>query len=81
MTEDEIFARLCEIVKENATEELDWDQIDRNSKIEALGFDSLSVLDLLYDVGQAFDIEVDPSKVVDKRTIGEIVTLLKEHGV
>ena len=75
-----IIDRLRDLLRESSEEDLDWDQIGAETTIESLGIDSLSILDLLYDVDQEFDIHLEAAEVIDKRTLGEIAELLKERG-
>jgi len=75
-----IVARLRDILRQSSAEERDWDSIDGDTTIESLGFDSLSILDLLYDLDQEFGIHLEAADVVDVRTVGAIVALLKQRG-
>lgn len=79
MSQDSILARLRTILSENAVEDRDWDQVDHKTTFEQIGIDSLSILDLLYDVDQEFGIHLEGSDVVDLRTVGEIVDLLQKR--
>ena len=79
MSQDSILARLRTILSENAVEDRDWDQVDLKTSFEEIGIDSLSILDLLYDVDQEFGIHLEGSDVVDLRTVGEIVALLEKR--
>ena len=80
MSDDTIISRLRDIVRESSEEELDWDAICADTIIESLGFDSLTILDLLYDVDQEFGIHLEAAEVIDMKTVGEIADLLKERG-
>ena len=80
MSDEEIIGRLRDILRENSAEERDWDQVDGDTTIESLGIDSLSILDLLYDIDQDFGIHLEGSEVIDVRTVGEIAALLKQRG-
>lgn len=75
-----IIDRLRDILQESSEEDRDWSQVGGDTTIESLGFDSLSILDLLYDVDQEFKIHLEASEVIDLRTVGEIASLLKERG-
>lgn len=78
--ESAIIDRLREILRESSEEDRDWTQVGAGTTIESLGFDSLSILDLLYDVDQEFEIHLEAAEVIDMRTVGEIAALLKERG-
>ena len=72
--------RLRDVLRESAVEDHDWDSVVAETPIESLGFDSLTILDVLYDVEEEFGIALDPKQVVKTRTVGEIVALLQQDG-
>ena len=76
----EVLARLRDVLRESAVEEHDWDAVVSETPIESLGFDSLTILDVLYDVEEEFGIALDPKLVVKTRTVGEIIALLQQNG-
>lgn len=76
----EVLTRLRDVLRESAVEEHDWDAVVAETPIESLGFDSLTILDVLYDVEEEFGIALDPKQVVKTRTIGEIIALLEQNG-
>ena len=80
MSDDAIISRLRDIVRDSSEEERDWDTVGADTTIESLGFDSLTILDLLYDVDQEFGIHLEAAEVIDMKTVGEIADLLKERG-
>ncbi len=77
---DAIIGRLRDILRESSEEDRDWDAVGADTTIESLGFDSLTILDLLYDVDQEFEIHLEAAEVIDLSTVGEIAALLKERG-
>ncbi len=79
MSDDTILTRLRTILREGAVEEQDWDAVGTETTFEALGIDSLSILDLLYDVDQEFGIQLEAKDVIDLQTVGEIAALLKQR--
>ncbi|MXZ40081.1 MAG: acyl carrier protein [Holophagales bacterium] len=76
----EVLARLRDVLRDSAVEEHDWDAVVAETPIESLGFDSLTILDVLYDVEEEFGIALDPKQVVKTRTVGEIIALLQQNG-
>ena len=77
MNDTSIIARLRTLLRESSVEERDWDSVDETTTIESLGFDSLSMLDLLYEVEMEFGVKLEVKKVLATRTVGEVVDLLK----
>lgn len=77
MTHDDILKRLREIMQGTTREAVDWDSVTDATAIASLGFDSLSILDLLYDVQQAFGIEFDAVELVQLKTVGDLVAFLE----
>jgi acyl carrier protein len=77
MTRPEIGEKLRQVMKESVRKELDWQNVTENSRIAELGFDSLSILDLVYDVQQAFAIDFDAEELVGVRTVGDLVSFLE----
>ncbi len=75
-----VLDRLRDVLRDSAVEERDWDVVATETTIESLGFDSLTILDLLYDVEEEFGIALEPKQVVKVRTVGEMVGLLQEQG-
>jgi acyl carrier protein len=77
MNDTSIITRLRTILRESSVEERDWNNVDETTTIESLGFDSLSFLDLLYEVDVEFGIKLEAKDLLGTRTIGDIVDLLK----
>ena len=80
MTREEILKKLRETMKQSSQADVDWDAVTEKSTIESLGFDSLSILDFIYDIQQEFDIEFDAEELVSVKTIDELTSFLKEKG-
>ena len=78
--EDIIIGKLKGIMEDTATEERDLSNFGRDTTIESLGLDSLTILDLLYDIEQETGIELEAKDVVSISNIGEITDLLIEKG-
>lgn len=80
MSDDAIISKLRDILRDSSAEDRDWDQVDGKTTIESLGIDSLSILDLLYDIDQEFGITLEAAEVIDIGTVGEIAALLEQRG-
>lgn len=77
MTRDEIVEKLKEAMKSSTEVQADWDSVAEDTTIESLGFDSLSILDLIYDIQQLFDVEFDAEEMVGVDTVGALVDFLQ----
>lgn len=79
MKQDEIIGKLRGIVRDASVEDVDWEGITAQTTIESLGFDSLSILDLLYDIEQELGVKVEAADVMKVETVGEVAALLAER--
>jgi acyl carrier protein len=78
--EEKIIGQLRGILEESSTTEPDWDNFGRNSTIESLGLDSLTILDLLYDIEEEIGVHLEAKGVLNITTLGELVDLLIKNG-
>ena len=77
MTRNEIVEKLRQVMKRGGGKSVDWNSVTENSDIASLGFDSLSILDLLYDIQQAFGVEFDAEELTDVKKVADLVTFLE----
>ena len=78
MTKIEIIEKLKEAMMGSTEVDVDWDAVSDETTIGSLGFDSLSILDLIYDIQQLFDVEFEAEDMVGVNTIGALVEFLQE---
>lgn len=76
MTRADIVVKLQESLKKSSVRQVNWDTVTEETEIETLGFDSLSILDLIYDLQQDFGLEFEPEELVGVRTVGSLVDFL-----
>jgi acyl carrier protein len=79
MTDGEILGKLRETMKRSSRESVDWSGVSPASTIESLGFDSLTILDLIYDIQQEFGVEFEAESLVGVKTVGELVAFLRKR--
>jgi len=77
MNDTSVITRLRDILRECSVEERDWDNVNESTTIESLGFDSLSFLDVLYEVEMEFGIKLEAKEVLGVRTVGDVAVMLK----
>ncbi|MEM9408943.1 MAG: acyl carrier protein [Acidobacteriota bacterium] len=75
-----IFDRIGTVIDDSALEDVEWADVSEQTKIESFGFDSLAVLDLLFDLEQEFGVAIEAKEMLALPTVGELVTLLGERG-
>jgi len=78
MTRKEIEDRLRGLMKTASPVKVDWNSVTGQSQIATLGFDSLSILDLIYDVQQAFTLEFDAEEMTGIVTVSDLVDFLEK---
>ena len=57
--------------------EVDAELISHEATLETLGLDSLTMVELLFEVSEKYDIEI-PTDKMDFTTLGEAVALIDE---
>ena len=57
----------------------DWDSVQEDQAIVDLGIDSISLLDLIYDVQCGFELDFDAELLAEVRTVGDLVEFLSER--
>lgn len=79
MTRNEILNQLRSTMESSSPEPLDYDNITEETTIGELGFDSLTILDLIYDVQQTFGLDFEAQELVNINTVGELAEFIEEQ--
>jgi acyl carrier protein len=74
----EIEAKVIQFIA-TKTENLDASIINRSSKFEDLGLDSMDTIQLLFDAEDAFGINFDSEEAKGFSTVGDIVSYIENH--
>jgi acyl carrier protein len=81
MTTEQILEKLKLTMKKSSTVAgVNWEGISTATPIQEIGFDSLAILDLLYDIQQDFNLEFAPEELGKVKTVGELAAFLREKG-
>lgn len=72
--------RLEGVMEESSAEAVEWSEVTDETTIESFGFDSLSVLDLLFDLEQEFAIQIQAEDMLNIKTVGNLVDFLGEQA-
>lgn len=78
MTQQEIIEKLRTMMKKSSQAQVDWQAVNPDSTIASLGFDSLSILDLVYDIQQEFRFEFEAEELVGVKTVGQLAVFLEK---
>ena len=76
MTDTEVMAKLQAVISKASPKPVDWKNVTPETTIASIGFDSLSMLDLIYDIQQGFGVEFDAEQMAGVRTVGDLVRFL-----
>jgi acyl carrier protein len=80
MTREQIIERLGEVLQESSTSaRVDWSSVTEKTEIDALGFDSLTILDLIFDIEEAFGLEVPAEDILSVKTVGSLASYLEKR--
>ncbi len=79
ITSEEVFDRLRKLMQQTVEVDVDLDAVTGTTSIESLGFDSLSILDLMYDIQQEFDLEFDAEEMIAIRSVDQLVAFIVER--
>lgn len=80
MDTDQIIERLRVIMKKTSKAAVDWNTVNGETSIATLGFDSLSILDLIYDIQQEFSLEFEAEQMVGVKTVNQLAEFLRSKG-
>ncbi|MDI6775077.1 MAG: acyl carrier protein [Verrucomicrobiota bacterium] len=74
---DETLTKLRDVMKQSSKAKIAWNAVGPDTSIQSLGFDSLSILDLIYDIQQAFGVEFEAEELARVRTVRELANFLE----
>jgi acyl carrier protein len=77
MTTDEIVGKLRDMMKKSSGAAVNWETVTPDASIATLGFDSLSILDLVYDIQQEFSVDFEAQELVNVKTVGQLAAFLQ----
>jgi acyl carrier protein len=77
MTDSEVMAKLQAVITKASPKPVDWESVTQETTIASIGFDSLSILDLIYDIQQSFGLEFDAEEMAGVKTVGDLVRFLQ----
>ena len=76
MTKEEIVSSLRELLRKQKQLKVDVDQIQLDTRFDQIGFDSLSILDFMYDVENRFNVVPEMADLVRMQKVNDLIEYL-----
>lgn len=76
MTHDDILTGLKELLQRHKQIKADPAGLTLDTRIDQIGFDSLSILDFIYDIEDRFQIQTQMADLVGMQTVRDLVNYL-----
>ena len=80
MTRDEIASVLRELLRQQKQIKVDVNAITPETRFDHLGFDSLSILDFMYEVENRFGVMPEVAQLVQMQRVSELIDYLHDHA-
>jgi len=77
MTRDEIVRGLTDLLTRQEQVKVDVSAITEDTRIDRIGFDSISILDFVYDVEERFRVQTEIADLVDMERVGDLIDYLE----
>lgn len=76
MNRDQIISRLRDLLKKQAEFKGDVNAIQEETKIDQMGFDSISILDFMYDIEADFNVQTEVADLVKMEKVKDLIDYL-----
>ena len=76
MSRDEIVANLKDLLRRQKQVKIDVDAIAMDTRLDRIGFDSLSILDFMYDVEDHFKVRIEIADLVRLERVKDLIDYL-----
>lgn len=80
MSRDEIMSGLKDLLARNPQIKADPAALTEESRLAQMGFDSVSILDYLYEVESRFQVALDVADLVRMERVRDLVDHLERHA-
>jgi acyl carrier protein len=77
MTRDEIVVGLRDLLTRQEQVKVDVSSITENTRLDRIGFDSISILDFIYDVEDRFRIQTEIADLVAMERVSDLIDYLE----
>ena len=85
MERHEIIDGMRAIIDADENIEVDVSSVDEGTRVDKIGFDSLSILEFMYEVENRFGVTMEVSDLVEMQVVSDMIDhiqagLAPEHG-
>lgn len=77
MSRDEIVRGLTDLLTRQEQVKIDVSAISEDTRIDGVGFDSISILDFIYDVEDRFRVRTEIADLVGMERVGDLIDYLE----
>ena len=77
MTRDEIVVGLRDLLTHQEQVKVDVSAITEHTRLDRVGFDSISILDFIYDVEDRFRIQTEMADLVAMERVSDLIDYLE----
>jgi acyl carrier protein len=77
MTRDQITENLRSLLRQQKQLKIDAEKISPESRIDAIGFDSITILDFVYDLEERFKVRIEMADLVGIRHVKDLIGYLE----
>ena len=77
MTRDEITGLLKELLERDENVDVDVSKIDEKTPVSDIGFDSLSILEFMYEIENRFDVKIEVGDLIEMERVGDLINYLQ----
>jgi len=78
MKRDEIAEQLRDLLRRQDELDIDVDAITEDTRIDGIGFNSLSILDFMYEVESRFGVPMEVGDLVEMEFVRDLIDHLEE---
>jgi acyl carrier protein len=80
MTKEDIIGELRELLRKQKQLKVDIDGIQTDTRFDQIGFDSLSILDFMYEVENRFGAFPEMAELVKMQKVSDLIDYLEAHA-
>ena len=78
MSRDQIISSLKELLRQQKQLKADIDALNENTALAEVGFDSISILDFIYDVEGRFNVRTEIADLVRMERVKDLIDYLEK---